>query len=270
MKTIFNSLESTDQFLYHYTTREILFENIIPSGMLKMGLFGSTNDPKESKEWYFGIECIGDNPIQAIKIEEEFQNKINSLAKKHYKVSCFTKDKEKEASNSFSIFHRGFAHSRMWAQYADNHKGVCLILDKNNLHETIHKELGQIGKIWHGTVKYENKPAINIEEFKTTYEEINSNGIESTARKHLEMFYNKLFFHKVKDWSDENEYRYLLFSNDSKQHYFSITNSIKGICLGVDFNEIYIYSILPFCKENNVDVAKIQWHNSEPHVSRWP
>ena len=25
---------------------------------------------------------------------------------------------------------KGWARSRMWAQYADNHKGVCLIFDK--------------------------------------------------------------------------------------------------------------------------------------------
>ena len=62
-------------------------------------------------------------------------------------------------------YRRGYARPRMWEQYGDNHRGVCLVFDKAELHATVMPQLEALGPHWHGAVTYSNAA---IQEGSTT------------------------------------------------------------------------------------------------------
>ena len=51
---------------------------------------------------------------------------------------------------------RGYARPRMWAQYAENHHGVCIVLDRAGLDQAIRQRYPEQGASWmrSGKVQY--------------------------------------------------------------------------------------------------------------------
>lgn len=42
-----------------------------------------------------------------------------------------------EPNPILGLHERGFARARMWAQYADNHTGVCMVLRRNAFEDAV-------------------------------------------------------------------------------------------------------------------------------------
>ena len=61
---------------------------------------------------------------------------------------------EGEASQTETIQTKGWARDRMWAQYADNHKGICLHLDREVLIRNFREALEADGHCLTGNVVY--------------------------------------------------------------------------------------------------------------------
>lgn len=49
---------------------------------------------------------------------------------------------------------------------------------------------------------------------------------------HLFTHYRRLFFKKMSDWRDENEWRYLVHAQDSEPKYVEYRTSLVGIMFG--------------------------------------
>lgn len=131
---MFDSINFIDahKYLYHYTSREVLLEYILPSEKIKMSQFGLTNDPRESKKWSFTIVFPGIvYPLNSNEVNSII-DKANLLVKEYCKVICFTRDDPniEKLHHGHKIYGRGYAHPRMWAQYAKRHTGVCIVFDK--------------------------------------------------------------------------------------------------------------------------------------------
>src|SRR2546423_10786553 len=126
---MFTTSIDPERYLYHYTRHDTALEYILPSLKLKLGIFANVNDPRESKAWFFTLICPTESPNndEFFKLQED----ATRIVKGTCKVLCLTRDNPIISRDMpHDVFGRGYAHSRMWAQYAGNHKGVCLILDK--------------------------------------------------------------------------------------------------------------------------------------------
>jgi hypothetical protein len=126
-----------DEFLYHYTTSEAALGSILPTGQIRLGLIAATNDPREAKEWFFSLRSPTDSP----SLDEFFEIVKGATlhANESAKVLCLTMDAMRPAPRE--IFGRGWAHSRMWAQYGGGHSGVCLIFDWRLLEKRLSETL---------------------------------------------------------------------------------------------------------------------------------
>jgi hypothetical protein len=120
-----------EQWVYHYTTRDAAIGSILPTGQIRLSLFEWMSDPRESKKWLFGGRGAGEHNLL------ELSDRTNELAKAHTKILCVSKDTEDVPVSPNERYQRGFAHSRMWTDYAGRHSGVCLIFDRTKLHEAI-------------------------------------------------------------------------------------------------------------------------------------
>ena len=251
-----------NKYLYHYTTAETALEHILVSNELRFSPLIYTNDPRETKDWEFSCNIDGiDKSKELPDIYDLFKEELQ----KKCKVVCFTRDNPKKfVSGQSKILHRGYSHPRMWAQYANNHKGICLVFDKSKLNEIIFNQVGFLGDIFQGAVSYRD---INEDSkaFSLDCSKLLQLGVESFYKYHLKKHLKSLIFEKLQDWSSELEYRWALISSTSSYEYFSIEGAVSGIVLGNDFSQDDIETVLQYTESYMIPVIQLHWRNGYPN-----
>lgn len=259
-----------DLYLYHYTKVEIARDCILRSNSLKVGSFRNTNDPKETKDWKFNYALgeldptIEETNVAGLAISKEIKSKS--------KILCFSKDKNLTDINPLNqIFSRGFAKSRMWAQYGGNHSGVCLIFNKRILDKRITEQFGNpLNEIYQGSVNYINRPIVDdiyTSAYTINYPYYKKLGLSEYSRRHLYTHYPRLFFEKSTDWQGEEEYRWVIVSGEEDDLYLQLDNALVGVVFGESTNEQDISQIVHLAKANGVKFEKMEWKNCTPWLS---
>lgn len=203
----------------HYTKMETVLEHILPDNKLLINNFMDSNDPWEYRQncyTIFDITKFCDIPDQIVKAPQMQKNFLNRV-----RFISFTKD---------TSLVKSFDHPGMWAHYGENHKGICLIFDLNeldNLFKTQFKNIPVSGLMKYGII--ENKP-ICLE---------NDIPLEDIFKDYAK----DLFFEKMKDWENEEEFRFVAFDNTedcSENTYLQyIDNALIAIIAGANFDKTY-------------------------------
>lgn len=253
-----------DKFLYHYTSLNSAFEHILHEGALKLSPMHLTNDPRESKEWYFSVKkspSLEDDQA-TWKDNDKINAYLNMEIKKGCKLTCFSQDDEYTTSNSDC----GWAHPRMWAQYADNHRGICLAFDKTLLVSDAEKSLEGKGQLYYEKVTYLNYHDLMKQNvFLLDSQAINKKALTHTVKQLIKEQYRQLFFTKHSDWLQEREFRILLKDKEESPEFIPIHNSIFAVIVGVDFPFAAYLPLLRFyCHKYSIPVATTIWRNGMP------
>ena len=204
----------------HYTKMETVLEHILPDNKLLINNFMDSNDPWEYRQNCYTIFEISkfcpdllDQYINARQMQDDFLNRVRFIS--------LTKD-----TNSV----KSFDQPVMWAHYGQKHKGICLVFDLNELKKIFITQFKKNTKF--GSIKYktiENKP-ISIE---------NDISLEVVFDKYAKY----LLYEKMKDWKNEEEFRFVTFDNTedcSKKSYLqNIDNAVIAIIAGANFNNTY-------------------------------
>ena len=260
----------TRKLVYHYTSRNTAFEKIVSSRQLRFNPFIDMKDPRESTMWTFVL--MSSKPIPDATCMSLFKpvsdNDVTDAVKYGCKLLCFSQDNARRTSNyPNSLSGRGFFLSRMWSQYGQGHSGVCFAFDRDELDRTITEELGEERRIYRGSVEYtENELEIH-QALGFDADTILDHGLDAAVERHLDLFYEKLFLQKDADWRDENEYRWIIKTQDMKPEYVSITSSIRGIFLGIDFPTVYESLAVKCAKELKTPLYRVKWHNGKSKLS---
>lgn len=216
---------ATNKYLYHYTKQETAFEHILHTYSLKLGLLKATNDPHESKSWTWTIKNLPQDQSAGY-----YNTQINALVKGSCKVCCFT-----EQTDGNGLFTgQGWSHPRMWAQYADNHKGICMVFDKKALLQQAGEAVTNVGNLYCDTVKYCINPDTPAA-FEVEYQSIKEQGVEAAVDNLIKKNYQNYFFTKHPDWMHENEFRMVLHGRSASETYVPVKPSLRAIILGADF-----------------------------------
>lgn len=223
------------RYLYHYTSAEVLIKHIAPSMQLRMSPVSLVNDPRELKAWLPSLGFRGGALPMGMEFGD-FLLAFNRVMKDHTKVLCFTRDATNMTPDSPpDLYGWGYAHSRMWDRYAEQHKGVCLVFDIDTLGDEIALSIGPRGSLLSMGVSYFNYPPNEGGAFHMDTSTINSLGLTDALISHRDQFHGELYFYKAKDWEAENEWRWLLFSNGEDQwEYVSVRRSLAGVIFGCD------------------------------------
>jgi hypothetical protein len=147
--TINDFLGAPGERLYHYTSLAAALEHIVPTRKLRLSPFSSMRDPRESRDWRIVGEFGGDrkddslreDTLRWIKFNRELQER-----KRLMKVLSLTRDDPDRGNRMSVLFGRGFAHPRLWEQYADNHHGVCLCFHLGKLIDELSAGLAPLGR----------------------------------------------------------------------------------------------------------------------------
>ena len=224
--------------LYHFTSAESFF-SIFNDLTLKFSSFKKLNDLNEANLCNF--EFRSKDKILRDKLKRYIDDKCG--------IICFSQDYNEKG---FSI--SGVNHPALWAHYANNTNGVCIVIDKDMF---IKKNENILAKcFWRfESVDYEFVTAPNID-----YNgEINSEFIEN--------FYKTLFFIKHKNWQNEHEYRLFVMDCDEKM---SINGCVKQVVLGNKFsnNEFWMRKLVDkIADPQDICFKKFELHNFAVAVS---
>lgn len=191
--------------LYHYTPSECFFK-ILENLNLKTSSFKNLNDLNEGKLSNFNMNRNFHIFYAAEKYIEE-----------RCSVLCFTKDTEYKHNKIVE----GTNHPAMWAHYANNANGVCLIIDKEKFITTNKNILeNHFYKFEDIDYKLNNAKDDNIQnDFSSIQDFIKTN-------------YKELVFIKNIDWKNEAEHRLFIMDYSG---FFSLKGCIKKIVLGNKF-----------------------------------
>lgn len=198
------ALRAKRKITVHYTSAEKLFL-ILSSMKLKFSSYENLNDLNES-EVNFQIS----NLHLSATIKDEIVKSCKILS---FTIDSFNK-------NGF-LKTWAIDHPRMWAQYADNNKGACIVFDETKLIET-NPELKNRKKFRIGNVKYKSWNLENFSSESNDFNEIVTNN------------YRSIFFTKSLDWKGESERRIFQIGD---QEFINIEDSILYICLGFRFDK---------------------------------
>ena len=187
--------------LFHFTKAEKLFD-IIDSMTIKTSSLKTLNDLNEVNVSTYNI-CQTDFETE---LQEFLLNRCSTISFcKNYSVNGF--------------YQEGTNHPRMWAQYAQDNEGVCIVLDEDSFLEQNKDVL--------------SKCVYNIEDVEYLfYSELPKPDKEMTVSDYVIQNYRKIFFQKHLDWQQEKERR--LWGVDIPE-YLNIYGAIKYICLGSKF-----------------------------------
>jgi hypothetical protein len=248
---------SVDQYIYHYTRWETLLD--IAQDGLRLNSLARMNDPRESKEWFLGITSGTDDDTSGVwRIAHRYRELVRAAT--FYSDVHIDQDEQKPVR-------RGYARPRMWAQYARNHTGVCIVFDRANLSERVTAAfVGRPGGwLVNGRVAY-----VTDQKDDPAYQGIQVVGIpaEEAVSRFYDKYRERIFLVKHADWRDEAEFRFLAYDPvaplddddpaDAHGTFVSLNGCVAGLVLGTDFKTAHIPAAREFMRAVNAEPAVVQ------------
>ena len=252
--------------LCHYTRKDTALEKILYTKKIKLSQLMFTNDPKESAGMR-GAYILPDSTDPAVRsLAREVQELASKIQLEEWKVLCLSRNRTERGIRGGVLdpLSKGYGKPRMWAQYAENHAGICLIFNGKHLGENIRNAFeGRDGiTVYHGPVSYINYRNV------IPSPPIDPNNPRRFGADEIRLFlhqnYKEIFLVKNLDWRGETEYRWLLHGTTRSEEYVNIEGALKSVLVGMNFPDVYIPALTELCKHLNVAVGKVFWHNGTP------
>lgn len=267
-KTLLESNVPRDEnlFLFHYTTYSAAL-GILLSQQMRLGPLVNKNDPLEFENHRDDGRVICNNPSDEDHdiIVNDYVNAVEEK-ERSVRFASFAMDMpfynppKDSQENCYNNLSKGWARSRMWAQYADNHKGVCLIFDKESLVKSFENAF-DLCETYCKEVTYTNNLYPLQESLKQDCKTL-------LASEQIDFL-----FQKCQDFRDEQEFRLLLINKNLKKNdelvSFSISDSLCGVIPGARFpkeNKISLKKAMECCN-SQIRWLPIWWNYGMPHLA---
>lgn len=227
---------------------------------IQLGSYQNLNDPREAKTWPFIFYTNNEDTNDQFK-SSVFDEVSNYITQKTLVLCCTQDDPSVKDEDKDRDIRSGYGHPRMWSQYADQHKGVCIVFNKDSLHKSILSKLGNKG-LYTGPVSYlKTVTGPNSNAYHIQYlDDILSKGTSSVLDPHIDKYNKELFFTKHIDWQDEWEYRWVFRSRDNTPMLISISDCINAVIIGNECTAKDTSKVLSMCKPLGIPVAKLFQH----------
>jgi hypothetical protein len=245
-------------FVYHYTTARTAIDHILRNGTLKLGCLAEVNDPKESKfrDFTFYVR----NPKSVLDFNCDYFDEVCAELVNHTYALCCGDSGDNQGGRE-----DGALHPHMWANYAGRHTGVCLVLDKNQLHKEILSTAEKNGgRVFFDNVKYcdqDEMESYTCSAYSLYLEDWRENK-ESYFDSHIEKYYRQMFFVKHKGWRDEYEYRWVLRSKKCGPFYVDIRKALVKVVVGHEIAEPDIHYVRSYGVSSGTPIHKVVWSAS--------
>lgn len=249
--------------IYHYTTAETAIQHILHTDSLRLSPRLRSNDPIEKKGFSIGgmTTQLDDEKSRALFKRTDgdakfINDKIDDLVR-NAKQLCFCKNYY--SRGEFLMDHYGFLKPRMWNQYGENFRGVCLAYSKSKLLEN--------NKITH----YGNMRYIDYSTLQNNFDTINHDSLDGKRKneyiKNVMIRVHETFFQKHKDYRDEREYRFLSFSSNEYE-FINTKDALIGIIFSPNLtNDFNAEQLQFFANKRGADLVYLNWTKNGVHAA---
>jgi hypothetical protein len=257
-----DDLGPTDGWVYHYTSAPTALEHILQEMKIRLGPVRDANDPWETRghNTWLGIGRDASYVGEPSVFRAAQQELEAALARA--RVGCFSQDApnepDPERARRFARSTCGWAQDRMWAQYADGHRGMCLCFDRDWLLDAFESELAGHGPQYARAVVYGD------EQYETGSYAPDEAAAETLGPvRHALVVRAKTaerrFFTKRGDWAGEREWRLVLFDDKpTGTHAFvPIERALKAIIVGHRFADAYQPVVKAACDRLDIPAFKL-------------
>lgn len=259
--------------LFHYTRRDTAVRHILPSASLRLGGLPHTNDPREFEPVLFSMrDDVGGASLDTnafFGMIREADERLRSSCR----LACLTEDRPDFMGTGVSSYGNGPARARMWAQYAENHAGVCLCFERARLLAAATADLQSVRglQLFHAPVTY--RTSVPTPEAVTARELLRSRMerdpeayIEDLLVEHV----NEFFFVKNWDWSSETEYRIVVRGDTRAAEFIDVRDALEAVILGPRFPTAAEAAIAAECKRLRIRAHRLYWRNGQAVILPGP
>ncbi len=248
--------------IFHYTKFSTALESILNKGYLRLSPRIGTVDPYENNKLFIQYSScnfpgakIADQE-KGDEVKEVILERFNSIRQISFCMNDNSIEIQKQ-TGSGSLEYYGFIKPRMWEQYADSYKGICIALSLNKILNNFQR-LGV--DIITDKVKYEKSSYIKSFDYG-----INMNRLYEIDKDEFIKEYfiriEKRIFKKYLDYKDENEYRICGYSRDMFVP-FDISDCMLGIIFCNNYvSEIYYDILEKYSDKYNINLTSIDFGN---------
>ena len=250
-------------YFFHYTTQESAFGHILPEGKLRFSRYMDMRDPLENKHWRLGGASWGGDPQREMAALAKFTDLANHIRERSFLLSMTIDVPSEVETREEEPFRRGWARARMWEQYAENHKGVCLVFKRDLLTDAVCSSLREqeFASPYHRSVIYSGsgmqKPAISENALA-------GNVTPEAVARYVEDNHDPLFFHKALDWQTEWEYRFSTTSSDKDALLVEVGDSLTHVIVGERFPPWMRPSAITTCEKAGATPLRLDWSMGQP------
>lgn len=245
----------------HYTSADTAFEHIIPAKQLRMSPYSLMRDPAENKDLLPGTAFY---PKEGVDYERGWLEALALIKQErdHMRLLSTTHDVT-HYDAARKMFGCCWARPRVWEQYAEAHKGVCLVFSREALEAALTEDFGD--KIHFGEVQYTpvgvaDSAANNLIDERLS----NAATRQQAVTDYLVNERQDLFLLKSDDWTTEYEFRALLTSTDDEYAFADYGQSLQAVVLGEKFPAWQVAGAKEICSAADVELKQIVWFKGRP------
>lgn len=252
----------SEDSIFHFTRRQTALEEILFGQTLLLNSFKRTDDPQEYKERLSGVQGWGIEQESAGKAFAVMGSVENILLNNTGFLSFCQNRYENTNIKSFASL-----KSRMWSQYAEGHRGICIVVSKDELRREVDQVfsktefLVETAEISYNT-DFELTPNLLV----IDKGDLDARSEFENALKYVEKHVNSLLFSKQGDYRDEDEFRLVSVSRTRKDANALVTfpridlsKCIKAIILGDRFSAVYTPTMRRIQEIFGVPLLKLRW-----------
>lgn len=201
-----------DDTVYHYTKSIDALFYILKDMQLRISPRANSLDPIENTKEFISYSGVTNHEL--LEVGRRISCELKSA-----KQLSFCKNNLSDSNNVVPMVEKyGFVKPRMWDNYGDKYKGVCLAFSKKKLKEAIENT-----ELFDNDVEY-----MRYEDFSIKHHSLEwRNSSEETYEFYLEKFKRRLFY-KHLDYKMENEYRICSLSSNNEEH-IDIRKALIGL-----------------------------------------
>jgi Protein of unknown function (DUF2971) len=251
--------------LFHYTSSATALDLILVDGRLRLGPPVGLNDPFESEPHWANL--IQDDPEDSSPPEMSIFEAISDLLRDRCRLACLVESGPNEWT-SVRGYGDGWMRARMWAQYADNHSGVCLAFDRQRLLSAANEMVSskRLG-LYADPIRYQTSGQPPADPIEIPLSRARSD-LDLTVNELFPSVVHRLYFEKAWDWSTESEYRLLVHGSTDDAEYVDIRRALTGVFVGPRFPEGRLNDLTSRCAPLAAEqrMFTVRWRNGFPVV----
>lgn len=252
---------NSEDAIFHYTRKETVIEHILGGELpqLRFGHFSGTNDPWEYRPKATTVSGFAPSGRDTM-LDEAFWWVYRILQQSRFLAFCTNR-----YGRDGDISESGLLKPRMWAQYGENHWGVCLVLSKTDLEKSLKRDENNLQEFLKSEVIYVDPDEQRIPGLPIDARRIRNHNLHEVALQYVLDNKDVLYFRKARDFEDEREYRVVYLNkmqHPTEEVFVTIRDALKGIVFGDRFPDQYRPAIVHLVEPLKLELRRVRWQNN--------